>query len=78
MNSLVITFDNSGHGHCLYSELIDLNQIGTLEITRANAIEFNNDRQVWEVIDLRGRVRFFSRFRSACLAWEQQYHERTN
>ena len=67
----VVTFDASGHGSCLYTELIDLQSIGSLEVRRASFIEFNNPRQVWEVKNLSGRVLFFSRSRSACLSWEQ-------
>jgi hypothetical protein len=71
MNPLVLTFDHSGQGACLYSELIDLTQIGALQIRRASTIEFNNDSQRWELKNLKGKVVFFSKFRNACLAWEQ-------
>jgi hypothetical protein len=67
----VVTFDASGQGSCLYTELIDLQSIGSLEVRRASFIEFNNDRHVWEVKSIAGKVLFFSRHRSACLAWEQ-------
>jgi len=42
------------------------------EIHRATNIEFNNTTQPWEVKDLKGKVRFFARSRSACREWEQQ------
>jgi hypothetical protein len=35
-------------------------------------LEFNNATQQWEVKDWKGRRRFFSKCRSACLDWEQQ------
>lgn len=70
MNSLMLTFDHSGMGSCLYSELIDLTQIGALQIRRASTIEFNNNTQRWELKNLKGKVVFFSKFRNACLAWE--------
>jgi len=66
----VLTFNTNGAGSCLYTELIDLNSIGRLEVTRATTIEFNNTSQFWEVKDRRGTVLYFSRSRSACLAWE--------
>jgi hypothetical protein len=72
MNSIVLTFDFSGKGSCLYSELIDLHSIGSLEVTRATTIEFNNRTQFWEVKDTRGIVLYFNRSRVACLAWEHQ------
>jgi hypothetical protein len=72
MNTCVLKFDTNGHGSCLYSELIDLHSIGSLEVTRATQIEFNNESQFWEVKDPRGTVLYFSRSRTACLAWEHQ------
>jgi hypothetical protein len=60
-------------GRCLYSELIDLKQIGPLQINRASRIEFNNEKQRWEVQDLNERLLFFSHSRAVCLAWEQQH-----
>jgi hypothetical protein len=72
MNTVVLTFTCSGQGSCLYSELIDLQSIGSLEVTRATQIEFNHENQFWEVKDTRGTVLYFSRSRTACLAWEHQ------
>ena len=40
MSAHVLTFDPSGNGHALYTELLDLSAIGPLEITRATTIEF--------------------------------------
>jgi hypothetical protein len=70
--NLVITFDPTGCGRCLYSELIDLAAIGALTVKRASRIEFDNPKQRWVVRTVRGRTLFFSRSHSACLAWEQQ------
>jgi hypothetical protein len=67
----VVTFDAHGHGSCIYTELIDLQSIGSLEVRRASFIEFNNEQQVWEVKSAAGKVLFFSKQRNACLAWEQ-------
>ena len=71
MNTAVITFNETGAGTCLYTELIDLKSIGCLQVTRATQIEFNNETQFWEVKNLKGSVLYFSRSRTACLAWEQ-------
>ncbi len=71
--NLVLSFAPDGTGRCLYSELIDLNTIGELQVRRASQIEFNNRKQRWEVQNLNGRVLFFSRRRAVCLAWEQQH-----
>jgi hypothetical protein len=72
MNTVVLTFAPSGEGSCLYSEVIDLHSIGSLEVTRATTIEFNNKSQFWEVKDTRGIALYFNRSRVACLAWEHQ------
>jgi hypothetical protein len=72
MNAVVVTFDSSGAGSCVYSELIDLHAIGSLEIRRASHIEFNNASQKWEVKNLRGNVLFFAKTRTACVECEQQ------
>jgi hypothetical protein len=71
--NLALTFDTSGSGRCLYSELIDLSTVGQLQIKRASQIEFHNRRQVWEVRSLKGKVLFHHRSRAVCLAWEHQH-----
>lgn len=70
MNALILTINADGAGSCLYSELIDLHSIGSLEIRRASHIEFNNASQKWEVKNLRGNVLFFAKSRNACVEWE--------
>jgi hypothetical protein len=72
----VLKFDNSGLGHCLYTEILDLTSIGPLQIARASTIEFNNDSKVWEVKDSESRVLFSNPSRTVCLVWEQQYFNR--
>jgi hypothetical protein len=75
MNPLVLRFDPSGLGHCLYSELIDLASIGPLELARASAIEFNQEGQKWEVREANGggALLYSNKSRAVCLAWEQQH-----
>ncbi len=70
MKNAVITFLPDGTGFCLYTELIDLQSIGRLEVTRATTIEFNNQTQHWEVKNMQGNTLFFSRSRATCLEWE--------
>jgi hypothetical protein len=67
-----ISFQQDGTAICLWTAALPLHEIGKLQVTRASNIEFNNTTQQWEVIDRKGRVRFFARSRSACLEWEQQ------
>ena len=77
MSVQVLTFDPHGEVHCLYTEVIDLPSLGSLEIVRASQIEFNNDSQEWEVVSGSENNALFSNpSRAACLSWEQQYFNR--
>ena len=72
----VLTFDPAGVGRCLYTEQLDLNAIGALEVRRASVIEFNNQAQQWEVKSPEGQVLFLHASRAMCLNWEHQYFNR--
>lgn len=76
MSTAVLTFDASGTGSCLYTELIDLQELGSLQMERASTIEFSDTGQVWEVRSLAKKLLFSNRSRSVCLAWEQQHFNR--
>ena len=76
MNTLALKFTPDGRGHCLYTEVLDLTALGTLDIQRAATIEFHNDRQQWEVREATGTVLHSDSSRAACLLWEQQYFNR--
>ena len=70
MNS-TITFTPDGNGQCLYTEAIDLKNIGTLEIKRATNIEFNDRTQLWEVRDAKNNgILFQDASREVCMKWE--------
>jgi len=73
MSTIVLKFNPSGIGECLYTELIDLSSIGSLEIHRASIIEFNRENQEWEVRDRNKVLVFTNKSRAVCLAWEQQH-----
>src|SRR5438552_4978883 len=73
MSTIVLKFNPSGLGECLYTELIDLSSIGSLEVCRATTIEFNQSNQQWEVRDLNNAFLFTNKSRAVCLAWEQQH-----
>jgi hypothetical protein len=70
--NIQISFHTDGTALCLWTEALPLRELARLEIHRATNIEFNNDTQQWEVKDLKGKVRFFAKSRSACLEWEEQ------
>jgi hypothetical protein len=83
MSATVIRFEQDGTGHCLYSEAIDLASIGSLEITRASTIEFNDFAQEWEVWVHTPQCppdaqvcAYRSPSRAACLAWEHDFFNR--
>ena len=69
---MTITFNTDGTAQCLYTELIDLHQLGRLRMTRASTIEFSEKDQVWEV-KINGRIVFSSDSREICLGWEKLY-----
>ena len=73
MTPVNLSFDTSGIGTCFYTEAIALNEIGALEVTRASTIEFNADRQTWEVRNLDMQVLYSNPSRQQCLAWEQRH-----
>jgi hypothetical protein len=75
MTEIAITFTPDGIGHALYTEAINLGQIGALCVARATLVEFDNNAQYWRVYDRTGFPMFNSPSRQACLDWERQYLE---
>ena len=72
----VITFDAAGIVRCLHTDAIPLQALGTLEVHRATAIEFNPTRQQWEVKDAEGAILHTDPSRSRCLTWEFDHFNR--
>jgi len=70
-----LTFTPDGVGHGLYTEAIDLGQLGSLAVVRATTIEFDNAAQYWRVRDPDGFAMFNSPSRQECLDWERQHLE---
>ena len=69
---MIINFTPDGTGHCLYSELIDLQALGTLECRRASHIEFDEADQEWRVLTADKKETLFrSASRLECLTWER-------
>jgi len=73
--NVAITFTPDGRGHALYTEAVDLSEIGPLAIRRATTIEFDNDARYWRVRDPAGFALFNSPSRQACLDWERRHLE---
>ena len=73
MNTLTFTPEGTVVG--LYTEIIPLNELGSLHIERWTVLEFNNASEEWEVKRLTREGHpdptvLFSH-RQACLHWEQ-------
>jgi hypothetical protein len=74
----VIHFQPDGTGAGLYTEIIDLKEIGVLDVSRASNIEFNVEFQHWEVLDYTGHVIFTHPSREECLRWERRHFNETS
>jgi hypothetical protein len=74
----VLHFQPDGTGAGLYTEVIDLKQIGVLDVNRASNVEFNPDTQQWEVFDYTGPRVFTDPSREACLRWERRHFNQSN
>jgi hypothetical protein len=69
--ALIIT--PAGVVECLYTECVDLSQLGKLSVARATDIAFDGASQQWKVRDTAGRELFGHCSRLACLDWERVY-----
>ena len=71
--SHLLRFDPSGKIDGLYTEAIDLRELGPLEVVRATVIEFNPETQEWEVEHAAsGEFLFSHPSRETCLGWERE------
>ncbi|MES2657192.1 MAG: hypothetical protein V4689_01170 [Verrucomicrobiota bacterium] len=67
----ILRFTTSGLVGCLYTEEIDLQQLGRLQVVRATDIRFNDHSQEWETCHANtGEVLFSDPSRTQCLQWE--------
>jgi hypothetical protein len=71
--ALIVTPD--GNCQCLHTEVISLEALGDLKISRATDIVFDNDTQLWEVWGGVGHALYGHPSRQACLDWERLYIE---
>ena len=69
----ILVFTPDGNAVGLYTEVIDLQELGGLRVTRASSIEFEDNMQAWRVKDQKGLSLFTSPSHRECIEWEQQY-----
>ena len=69
----VLHFLPDGRGAGLYTELVDLREVGRLDVCRATTVEFDDKSQCWEVHDFTGHRLFSHRSRETCLDWERRH-----
>ncbi len=73
MSSSILRFDPTGKVACLYTEVINLRSLGTLEIKRLTDVRFNDETQQWEVVmAATGEIVHRDSSREACLVWERE------
>ena len=76
-NALMLTVSEDGTAQGLYSELFSLNELGSVAIERWSNIEYNNEKEKWEVELLEeGRVGFSCDSRDECIRWEHEYYNK--
>lgn len=63
--------DADGNIHTLYTDEIDLFAIGKVSnVRKASNVEFNEEKQVWEVLSLEGEVLYEHKNRDKAIEWE--------
>ena len=70
---IVIQFDTAGNAIALHTDDLSLSCLGRMTVKRASLVEFNEDRQQWEVtIAGENRPSFSNSSRAKCLDWERK------
>jgi hypothetical protein len=68
-----LRFNETGQVACLYTEAVDLRELGRLHVVRATDIRFDHVTQQWEVRCAKtGEALHRDPSREACLIWERQ------
>ena len=78
MNAVTtLTIGRDGTVRGLYTDALDLRQLGQLRMARASVVEFKHTTQEWEVRTPDGKNILFShRSRETCLRWEREFFTR--
>lgn len=71
MINITFDIDTEGNMHGLYTDKIDLFDIGRVtSVRKASNVEFNEPEQTWEVLSLDGKVLHRNPNRDAAIDWE--------
>ncbi len=66
-----LEIDSKGNVHTLYTDEINLFEIGVVtNVRKASNVEFNEEKQVWEVLSLEGKVLYENVNRERAIGWE--------
>lgn len=68
---IVLDIDETGNIHCLYTDHINLFAIGrVVNVHKASNVEFNEIKQVWEVLSLNEEILHENKNRKAAIEFE--------
>jgi hypothetical protein len=73
MKSAILFLLPDGRIEALYTEMIHLTTLGSIQIQRLSQVEFNPETQDWAMTDTTGTVLFRDSSRQMCLEWEQHF-----
>ena len=78
MNAVTtLTIGTDGTARGLYTDALDLRQLGKLSMARASVVEFKHTTQQWEVRTPDGKIVLYSHeSREECLRWEREFFTR--
>lgn len=68
---VILDIDEIGDVHCLWTDDINLFDIGLVtNVRKASNVEFNESEQIWEVLSLKGDVLHQNKNREEAIEWE--------
>lgn len=74
--SIALQITNQGGVQMLQDDQVDLREFGSIEVTRASHVEFDNAKQTWFVQSAKTLevLRDDFKTRDEALTWEKQYY----
>lgn len=66
-----LDIDTGGNIHCLYTDDINLFDIGrVINVRKASNVEFNEHKQCWQVVSLDDKILYENPNREKAIEWE--------